>query len=393
MRVLVASTAGAGHFTPLVTFVDALIARGDDVLLVVPPELESTVVAAGYPHRLGGSPPADELAAIWDRVPNVSSDEMAVLVNREIFGRLDTAAMLPAHQAACREWRPDLVLREPCEYGSAIAAERQGIPHAQVAISLSSVEASSIGLVAPAIEPYGAHVVDRLRESPYLTRFPASIDPSPFARTLRYRDGDPQRGQALPNWWAGDDAPLVYVTFGSVTGGLPIAEAAYRSALQAVADLPARVLLTVGRAVAVGDLGPLPANVHAEAWVPQADVLAEAAAVVCHGGSGTTLGALAAGVPVVMVPMFADQPANARRVADLGAGIVVEPGGGGSPVATMGRLGPGDVPRLRAAIETVLADEAYRQAAVAVADELRAQPSVDALIANLEAGLLSRRSG
>ena len=59
----------------------------------------------------------------------------------------------------------------------------------------------------------------------------------------------------------------------------------------------------------------------------------------------------------------------------------------------MGRLGPGDVPRLRAAIETVLADPGYRQGAAAVADELRAQPSVDALIADLEAGLLSRQSG
>ena len=196
----------------------------------------------------------------------------------------------------------------------------------------------------------------------------------------------------LPDWWAGSDSPLVYVTFGSVTGGLPIAGAAYRTALQAVADLPARVLLTVGRAAAVDDLGPLPANVHAEAWVPQAYVLAEAAAVVCHGGSGTTLGTLAAGVPVVMVPMFADQSVNARRVADLGAGIVVEPGGSDGPVATMGRLGPGDVLRLRAAIESVLADPAYRRAAVVVADELHAQPGVDALIASLETGVLRSRS-
>jgi UDP:flavonoid glycosyltransferase YjiC (YdhE family) len=142
-----------------------------------------------------------------------------------------------------------------------------------------------------------------------------------------------------------------------------------------------RVLLTVGRELEVAGLGPLPANVHAEAWVPQQDVLTEAAVVVCHGGSGTTLGALAAGVPVVVPPMFADQPANALRVVELGAGVLVEPRG--AAAATMGRFGPGDAARLRLAIESVLADPSYRQAARAVAAELRAQPSVDELLSDL----------
>jgi hypothetical protein len=59
--------------------------------------------------------------------------------------------------------------------------------------------------------------------------------------------------------------------------------------------------------------------------VPQQDVLPDAALVVCHGGSGTTFGALAAGVPLVFVPMFADQRPNAERVEELGAGVVVPP--------------------------------------------------------------------
>jgi UDP:flavonoid glycosyltransferase YjiC (YdhE family) len=51
----------------------------------------------------------------------------------------------------------------------------------------------------------------------------------------------------------------------------------------------------------------------------------EELATACHGGSGTTLGALAAGLPLVVVPLFADQPVNARRVAAVGAGLAVEP--------------------------------------------------------------------
>jgi MGT family glycosyltransferase len=136
---------------------------------------------------------------------------------------------------------------------------------------------------------------------------------------------------------------------------------AYRKALDGIAELPVRVLLTVGREL---DVGPVPENVHVEQWVPQADVLAEAAAVVCHGGSGTTLGALAAGLPLVVVPLFADQPYNAVRVAAVGAGVVAA------------------LDDVRAATERVLTDDRYRTAAERVADEMRRLPPVDAFLAD-----------
>jgi hypothetical protein len=49
-------------------------------------------------------------------------------------------------------------------------------------------------------------------------------------------------------------------------------------------------------------LGLLPSNIHVERWVNQADAVFEAGVVLCHGGSGTAFGALAAAVPLVMVP-------------------------------------------------------------------------------------------
>ncbi|MEJ7566784.1 MAG: nucleotide disphospho-sugar-binding domain-containing protein [Gaiellaceae bacterium] len=97
------------------------------------------------------------------------------------------------------------------------------------------------------------------------------------------------------------------------------------------------------------ELGEVPANVHVERWVPQAQVLADAAAIVCHGGAGTTLGALAAGVPAVFVPLFADQPHNAVRAAGAGAGVVVTLDG------------------IRGGVERVLAHDSYRDAARGIA--------------------------
>jgi UDP:flavonoid glycosyltransferase YjiC (YdhE family) len=391
VRVLLSSTAGAGHFNPLMPVLDALARRKDEVLVVVPASLGATLAATGYSIRIGADPPDEELAPLWARFATLPRAGGSIVVEREIFGRLCTAAMLPALDEACRDWGPDLVLHEPCEYSSVVAAERYGIAHAQVAISAAMAEASAQGHAAPALEPYGAALPHQLRASPYLTRFPTSMDPSPFPRTIRFREGAKGTGALLPDWWGGSDGPHVYVTFGSVTGGLPIAAAVYRLALQAVAGLHAHVLLTIGRKVDPRTIGPVPSNVFIEPWVPQERVLPRTSVVVCHGGSGTTLGALAAGVPLVFVPLFADQPANARRVSTAGAGLVVGPNA--DSTGAMAEPGQTDVAPLRAAIESVLDDASFTQAARLIGDEMHAFPTIDEVLSQLTGeGPASRRT-
>jgi MGT family glycosyltransferase len=152
-----------------------------------------------------------------------------------------------------------------------------------------------------------------------------------------------------------------------VAGQLPQALPVYGLAMRAVEDLPVRVLLTVGRDLDLDALPSAPDNVRVERWVPQQDVLGHAAAAVVHGGSGSTLGAIAAGVPLVVVPLFADQPQNAARVAEVGAGVAVVP----DREAPEAALGP-----LREAILELLGDESYGERATALASESRAQPVV-----------------
>src|SRR5580765_1839116 len=154
MRVLASSTANSGHFAPLVPVLKAFADSGHDVLVVAPPDLAAAVEASGYDLRVGGAPPADELAEIWDRVPHVSRAEAAVLVNREVFGRLDTEALLPSIESACEDWRPDLLVHEAAEFAGAVAGHRRGLPHVQVAIGLAEVEAASIRIAEPALRRY-----------------------------------------------------------------------------------------------------------------------------------------------------------------------------------------------------------------------------------------------
>lgn len=376
--MLASSLGGAGHLLPLVAVAQACRRLGHEVLVVVPPSLAGQAESTGLPHRVGDEPPRGFVDEIWERVRNGGPEADAGLIDRELFADRCTQAMLGPVRDACASWRADLVVREPCEYASAVAAYQAGIAQAQVGISLAVIERGVLDMVTPIIERYGPGVGEAIGAAPFLSSFPDSLDPSPWADTRRFHLAAPP-ASPLPDWWpAGDHRPLVYVTFGTVVGHLPEAADVYRSALAAASGLAARVLLTFGRAVDGDRLGPVPANTHIERWVPQADVLAHAAVVVCHGGSGTTFGALAAGTPLVICPLFADQPHNGQLVEAAGAGLVVA--GPDDKRGGLRILGPADVAPLRQAIERVLGEPAYRRAAQRIRAELMATPTLDDVI-------------
>ena len=89
-------------------------------------------------------------------------------------------------------------------------------------------------------------------------------------------------------------------------------------------------------------------------------------------------GALAAGLPLVVVPLFADQPLNAGRVAAVGAGVVVEPLREGPSKGLPSSI---DAVALRDAILAGLGNDALARGAQAIAAEMRALPAVDGWVA------------
>jgi tetratricopeptide (TPR) repeat protein len=117
----------------------------------------------------------------------------------------------------------------------------------------------------------------------------------------------------------------------------------------------------------VAALGPLPGNLRVEPWVNPAEVLPRADVAVSHGGFGTTMEAIATGLPLVMVPLFGDQPDNAARIEAAGAGVIVWPSG--PEEAIRSSIDPA---ALRAAIETALTEPAYRE--VPALEDFRPMP-------------------
>jgi hypothetical protein len=387
VRLLVSTTANDGHFGPLVPFARACVASGHDVRVAAPASYAGPVAAAGLVHEAFADPLQAIVDAVMVRLPMLSFDEANATVIRDVFATIDAQAALPALTATMRSWRPDLLLRDPAELGSLAAAERTGVPHAQVAIGMQEIVTLFADLTVGPLAELGSIAdlpADRLSSAvagePILSLVPEALDRAgdPAYRddltVSRFRDEAPPTDAAarpLPAW--GDPGrPLVYVTFGSVTGLLTPFAGVFREALDALADQPVRVLLTIGRRFDIARLGRLPANAHVESWWPQADALARASAVLGHGGFGTTMGALAAGIPQVIAPIFtSDQVVNARHVAAIGAGIAVAPGAD-------------VVSRACAEIADLLALASYATCARTVASEISALPPTTAAVPLLE---------
>ena len=377
MRVLVSTTAGLGHFGPLLPFAGACRRAGHEVLVAAPESFAAEVERAGFEHRPFADAPPEVWGAIMARLPHLSYAEAEQDVLGEVFAGADVRAALPGMLAAVEEWRPHLVLREGAELSSHLAAERFGVPEVRVAVGLAAVEDRAESVFAEALAPLRAELAlgdqDRQSASPWVSLTPPTFEdpssPGP-AGGRRYRRDEEQAAMPLPGWWPQElvEQPLVYLTFGTVAATVPTFAAVLPVAVRAVAGLPVRVLVTLGQGGDPAAFADLPANVHVERWVPQAGVLPHASAVVCHGGYSSVVGPLAAGVPLVVSPQFADQPHNAERVAAVGAGIALP-------------LGPPDPEALQEAVGTVLAGPGYRSAAAALAEEIGALPPADEAVA------------
>jgi hypothetical protein len=295
----------------------------------------------------------------------------------DVFARIDARAAYPGVLAACQVWQPDVVISEITEFAGPLAADAIGVPSIAIGISQQGRTEQVTPMIVPAIDelracfdlapdPSGKRLLDR----PYFTLMPEALEDPATPRSdaaLRFREVIRGPHAALPDWWDGDPRPLIYLTFGSVAPAMELFPGMYREAIAALASLPVRVLVTIGRERDPSELGPLPASVHVERWVAQNDVMPHAAAMVCHGGSGTVTMGLAAGVPMVVLPLFADQSWNSERIAALGAGIELQGG-------------PDAAPGIGEAVLRLLADPSYRETAERVADQMRALPPVDAAV-------------
>jgi hypothetical protein len=155
VRVLCATTANDGHFGPLLPFARACVTAGHEVRVAAPASFAGSVAEAGLAHEPFADAPADVIGPVMARLPTLTFEEADDLVLREVFGRIDAQAGLPALLETVERWRPDVVLRESAELASLAAAEHTGVPHVHVCIGMHEVATRFATAIADPLEELG----------------------------------------------------------------------------------------------------------------------------------------------------------------------------------------------------------------------------------------------
>ncbi|MGW6444143.1 glycosyltransferase [Lentzea sp. NPDC055074] len=295
MRVLLTSLPIGSHLLPaMVPLARAFRRRGHQAVIATGPamaHLEHTVVMPDVraPSGVEASwlPERDGVlkAPLWS----------SPLVVASAANLLDFA----------RTWRPDVIVRETSEYGGQIAAEVLGIPHALV----------DIAPFAPLEIPLLDELMDKVR-----ARFGVgAVDPVLTAGLMPSSWHPAQHHFRVPIDAPVEGGPEVVASFGAHTR-MPDSTLPH-VVVEALGRVGARSVVAVGP----GEwTGPRPSNVRLEPEIPRQRFLGTAEVFVTHAGCGGVREALTAGVPMVALPLFADQPRNADRIQDLGLGVRVD---------------------------------------------------------------------
>jgi UDP:flavonoid glycosyltransferase YjiC (YdhE family) len=365
MRILVVSTPGAGHVIPLVPIVGAFVAGGDEVLVASGPEARLVIEKTGARFALAGHSQGEWMARLASRIRGNPGDGLPPerilhYFLPRVFAEIGVDDMIDEVLRHGEEFAPDVVLFEAFALAGPLAAELFGVPAvAHMFGPLPPQDAVELAndAVSPIWRAHGRDVPGWGGMYRHLTIqiCPPSLEQAdvPTGETLRLRPAPLPITPPITT-----ERPLVYVTFGTLfNANLDL----FRLALTALADQPVDVVLTIGRDQDPDALAPHPANARIEQFIPQAELLPSCRAVVHHGGAGTTFGALAHGVPQVILPQGADNYEHAAMCEHAGTAVALRP----DDVSVV---------NIAAAVRRVLHEPSYTTAAGACANEIAAMP-------------------
>jgi MGT family glycosyltransferase len=410
-RYLFAIIDGGGTVPADTSVIRAMVERGHDVRVladsVLAPDLETTGAEHVPWERAPQRPNLDPQSVImrdWD-----TKTPFQAFARVRDGAMIGPAALFAADVRAELQRRPaDVVVGNFFVFGAQIAAEAEGVPFAFLVSNLLSFRSSGTPPLGPGLKPARGPLgrardaainrmmsrlfdkrLDQLNDArrenglepigSVLENFEradrlllltsrafeyACYSPPPNVRVVGPRLDDPA--------WVGDwtppagEEPLVLVGMSSTY--MDHAEVLQR-VTTALGELPVRGLVTTGPSVPTGEIES-PANVSVVERAPHSEVLRHAAAVVTHAGHGTVIKALAAGVPVVALPLGRDQLDNAARVAHHGAGLRLKPNAKPEAIAK--------------AVRRVLDEPSFAAGAQRLAGAIAAETAEDRAVTELE---------
>ncbi len=281
--------------------------------------------------------------------------------------------------AKTESWKPDLVVRESLEFAGVLLAEHHNVPLVTLDIAPLAItrDAGILQWLNRSRAALGLSVTEDLNgviNSRWVSWFSPGWQPSaPAPGDYRHYQAPPKEAPVHRPSRPTDDRPRVLAAFGSLlrqTVGLDNSPA--HRVVEALGGLECTAVVALGDDDAVASwTGPRPANVELTGFADQQTLLRSCDLFVTHAGFGSLRESLTAGVPMVALPLHSEQPDNARRLADLGVAISLD------PAATADEIGR--------ACAAVLSEPRYRAEAVKWEAEVAALPTAEAFVRDLEA--------
>lgn len=392
-RVLITSTPASGHINPLIAIGHELQQMGHHVVFATDESFRIQLEQANLSLRPLPYPPGaiqQMLQAFRKPVRWLSQFQRKP---PQSYFLMHLSLLTTTLVNVIDQFSPDVIVTDLNFYAGGIAADATGVPYATYCAVVNT-------LVSPDTPPYGLgsdwypeghwrrtlwpllNVAlqtvlwrhDRqinavrnqyglkpvrgglLAHSPYLSLVPTT---DAYAYPRRHVPSQivyvgpvttPVRGE-IPDefpyeWIVSDGRPTVYVSMGTIVQGIRV----FQEVIKAARGANWKAILAVGRQTDLHQFSDVPDNVMVTAFVPQLEVLKHVDAVVSHGGNNTVTETLLHGLPLVVIPISADQPESAARIKASGAGIRL-------------RLSQAKDKKLRQAIEIVLRQTSYRREA------------------------------
>ena len=410
-RFLLTTVDGGGSVPPDMSVARALVERGHHVRVMADRLLAPAVAATGAEHVPWSTAPQRDSLAPGAEI----MDDWSAKTPQQAFLRVLEGVMTgPAERfaddvrAELRREPADAVIASVFVFGAHIAAQAEAVPVGVLIPNVFALPGWGVPPIGPGLKPMRGPV-GRLRDAvlgKMTTRlFDKGIDDLNAARrahglapldhvldqfteadrvliltsrAFEYEQYSPPAhvrfcGPRLDDpVWAGDwtepagDDPLVLVGLSST---FMDHEDVLRRAAAALGELPVRGLVTTGPAIDPAAIDA-PANVRVVGSAPHSRVLPRSAAVVTHAGHGTVIKALAAGVPLVCLPLGRDQLDNAARVDHHGAGLRLKP--------------TADVAAITAAVRRVVDEPSFAAGAQRLATVIAEDVREDRAVAELE---------
>lgn len=384
MRFLLTTQPMYGHFHAMVPIAQALREHGHEVAVATGKRFGPVVQHAGLTHFPCGMD-FDGSKDIFEALPERESIRArfpAMEGVQQLHGFVEGLApqMVEDLTALVGTWKPDVIIRDPLEYGGYIAAELAGLPYATItwAIYISPHFLITDALLALR-HRYGLlDDSDLQKMDGYLVlSFMPPSWPYSYSSVLhvthRYRSQpfDLNSSDMLPAWIDKlPDRPTVHVTLGTTFNQSPDT---FQAILDGLSTEEVNVIMTVGKTVDPAQFGPHPDHIHIAHYIPQTLLLLHCDAMLFHGGYNSLLSALWHGLPMVITPMGAgDQLPNAQVCAGLGAAVLIE-------------QRPPQPETVRQAMRTVLEQPGYRAQAQQLQREIRELPDLSEAVRCLEA--------